>query len=224
MRNESQFGRFKGAAWFPQNDEHCMVGGAGGIGSWLTFFLSKAGFKPMIYDFDHVEEHNLGGQLFKQSHVGQPKVTAVAQIIEEFNGDVIQTSLEPITAESPTHHFMFSAFDNMQARKDLFEVWKRSHGGPITPLFIDGRLEMEQLQIFCVTPENMENYEENQLFSDSNVPDLECTLKQTSHAAAMIASHMVGFFTNHIANVYERQNIRAVPYYYEYFIPAALSL
>ena len=61
------------------------------------------------------------------------------------------------------------------------------------------RLTMEQLQIFCVTPDKIEEYEKH-LFDDSEVEDAPCTMKQTSHSAAMIASHMVGLFSNHMTN------------------------
>ena len=74
----------------------------------------------------------------------------------------------------------------MQARKDMFaswceyvEEWKRSLEteeleGPLidsyktTPIFIDGRLTAEQLTIFCVTPDKIEDYKEH-LFDDSEV-------------------------------------------------------
>lgn len=85
------------------------------------------------------------------------------------------------------------------------------------------RLEMEQLQIYCVTPDNIEAYEET-LFDDSDVEDTDCTARQTTHTAAMIATHMTAFFTNHIANIYERQKIRDVPFYYEHFVPASLTI
>jgi molybdopterin/thiamine biosynthesis adenylyltransferase len=219
-----QYDRFKDAPWFPQRDELVMIGGAGGIGSWLAFFLTKAGFKPTIYDFDIIEEHNVGGQLFRPSDIGTLKVNAIFNIIKEFCGDEINTVSEKIDENSPTHYFMFSAFDNMEARKYLFEVWKKSIPNcPVTPIFIDGRLTMEQLQIFCVTPDKIEEYENNHLFNDSEVEDEACTMKQTSHSAGMIATHMVGLFTNHITNIYEREILRDIPFYYEFFIPLTLT-
>lgn len=214
------FDRFKDAPWFPQRDELVMIGGAGGIGSWLTFLLVRAGFKPMVHDFDVIEEHNLGGQLFRKQDVNELKVSALFRIVKTFCDEEISTSTIAINEDSPTHYFMFSAFDNMKARKDLFNVWKKSHEGcPVTPIFIDGRLTVDQLQIMCVTPENMDRYEEEHLFDDSLVEDEPCTLRQTSHAAAMIASLMVGFFTNHITNIYEREKVRETPFFHQYFIP-----
>lgn len=221
---QQQYDRFKDAPWFPERDEIVMIGGAGGIGSWLTFLLAKAGFKPIVYDFDVIEEHNIGGQLFRVEDIGLGKVDALSKILKSFCGEDISTFKEAITNTSSTHYFMFSAFDNMKARKDLFEVWKRSISDcPVTPVFIDGRLIMEQLQIFCVTPANMDLYESEYLFEDSEVEDAPCTMRQTSHSACMIASHMVGFFTNHITNIYEREVVREVPFFYEYFIPMNLT-
>lgn len=220
---QPQFDRFKDAAWFPKDGETVMIGGAGGIGSWLAIFLTRAGFDVMIHDFDVIEEHNLGGQLFRHSDIGKFKVVALYEIIKEFNNKEINTNVIPISISSPTHHFMFSAFDNMKARQDLFEVWKRSIPNcPVTPIFIDGRLEMEQLQIFCVTPDKISEYEEN-LFNDSEVQDAPCTMKQTSHCAAMIASLMTAFFTNHMTNIYERNRDRDVPFYHEFYIPLSMT-
>lgn len=221
--SQQQFNRFKDAAWFPKENETVMIGGAGGIGSWLTIFLARAGFVPIVYDFDLIEEHNLGGQLFRKEDIGTNKVHALQKIVSEFSNQNITTISEKITEDSPSHHFCFSAFDNMKARKDLFEVWKRSITNcPVTPIFIDGRLEMEQLQIFCVTPDNISEYEK-QLFDDSEVEDAPCTMKQTSHSAGMIASLMTAFFTNHMTNIYEREVVRDVPFYHEFFIPLALT-
>lgn len=224
MQSRETQDRFKDAPWFPERDEYVIVGGAGGIGSWLTFFLSRAGFIPSVYDFDIIEAHNLGGQLFRQEDVGLLKTAALATLIYTYTGENINAFSERVDQHMMSHHFMFSAFDNMLARKHLFEAWKRSlPGAMIPPIFIDGRLEMEQLQIFCVTPATMDEYEREHLFDDSEVDDAPCTMRQTSHSAAMIATHMVASFTNHMTNVYERHVVRPVPFYYEHFIPLTLT-
>ena len=228
--------RFKGAPWFPIKEVDCIVGGAGGIGSWLVFLLVRAGYLPTVYDFDTIEEHNLGGQLFPKKFIGDTKVSALAKVVKDFSDIDITEMNEKYTLESMSHNYVFSAFDNMKARKDMFENWKAfvkewsddlaNEENPdiiksmkeATPVFIDGRLTMEQLQIFCITPDNMEKYEEH-LFDDAEVKEAPCTLKQTSHSAAMIASHMVGFFTNHYANNMIGDKDRALPFMWEYFIP-----
>jgi len=224
MRTEEQSNRFKDAPWFPQHEENVIVGGAGGIGSWLSFFLSRAGFQVTVYDFDTVEESNLGGQLFRQQDVGSTKVSAVLDIVKTFAGDNINGMYGYYDANSAYHRFMFSAFDNMHARKVMFESWKRSlRDAAVPPIFIDGRLEMEHLTIFAVTPENIERYEQDYLFDDSEVDEAPCTMRQTTHTAAAIASDMVAVFTNHISNIYMGEILRSVPFKYERLLPAMFT-
>ena len=217
--------RFQGLDWYSQDDAPVVVvGGAGGIGSWLSFFLARANFNVTLSDFDTVEEHNIGGQLFKRSQIGKYKAEAVGRNVSEFSTNTINAQIVKITEETATHEFMFSAFDNMDARRAMFKVWKRSWNSMNRPIFIDGRLNAEQFQIFCVTPENADEYERMHLFNDSEVEDAPCSAQQTTHTAAMIAGHMVGFFTNHITNINLRDEVREIPFMYEYFTPMNLTV
>ena len=120
MRTQEQTNRFKDADWLPKNREAVLVGGAGGIGSWVTFFLTKIGFNAYLYDFDTVETHNLGGQLFKQDAVGKSKVEAVREVVEEYCGVEISTFQEKITETSPGHMYCVSAFDNFSFKLLMF--------------------------------------------------------------------------------------------------------
>ena len=217
--------RFQGLDWYSQdNAPVVVVGGAGGIGSWLAFFLARANFNVILSDFDSVEEHNIGGQLFKRSQIGIYKAEAVGRNVSEFSTNTINAQIVKITEETATHEFMFSAFDNMDARRAMFKVWKRSWNSMNRPIFIDGRLNAEQFQIFCVTPENADEYERIHLFNDSEVENAPCSAQQTTHTAAMIAGHMVGFFTNHITNINLRDEVREIPFMYEYFTPMNLTV
>ena len=217
--------RFQGLDWYSQDDAPVVVvGGAGGIGSWLSFFLARANFNVTLSDFDTVEEHNIGGQLFKKNQIGMYKAEAVGRNVSEFSTNTINAQIVKITEETATHEFMFSAFDNMDARRAMFKVWKRSWNSMNRPIFIDGRLNAEQFQIFCVTPENADVYERIHLFNDSEVEDAPCSAQQTTHTAAMIAGHMVGFFTNHITNINLRDEVREIPFMYEYFTPMNLTV
>lgn len=214
MITDVKYNRFKDAIWFQKASETTvMVGGAGGIGSWTTMLLSRAGFRPVVYDFDLLEEHNIGGQLFLKTSVGKTKVEALQKVIDYFCDEDIMVFNERIVQDSLSNPIFISAFDNMQARKVSFENWCKVNTYS-NSIFIDGRLTAEQMQIFCVTANNSEKYRKY-LFDDSEVPDAPCTFKQTSHAAAMIASHIVGFLTNHISGL-------PVPFYWEYNIPLDL--
>jgi|SRR6218665_1478347 len=217
--------RFKDAPWFDkENKIAAMIGGAGGIGSWLAFFLSRAGFKTIVYDDDYVEAHNLGGQLFTRKDIGTRKVAALSKMISIFCEKDIHAIGSKLTNATMSHIFCFSAFDNMEARRMMFNVWsKNCIDKNSCALLIDGRLLMEQMQILCVTPKTAEEYEKKYLFSDAEAEDAPCTMRQTSHTAAMIAAFMTGFFTNHLTNIAEGDAVRDVPFYYEYFLPMNLS-
>lgn len=217
--------RFQGLDWYSaDNPETVVIGGAGGIGSFLAFFLARANFKVILIDFDTIEEHNLGGQFFRKSQTGSNKVTGVASNISLFSSNDICAQVLHVTESTPTHDFMFSAFDNMSARKILFNVWKKSWNSINRPLFIDGRLNAEHFQIFCVTPETADKYEKEYLFEDSEVEDAPCSAQQTTHTAAMIAGHMTGFFTNHVTNIHLRNNVKEIPFQYEYLTPMNLTV
>ena len=112
----------------------------------------------------------------------------------------------------------------MEARKILFNLWKRKFipaRNRYNPIFIDGRLNAEQFQVFFVTPDKAELYEKH-LFDDSEVPDLPCSYKYTSHTACMIASVMVNGFTNWLANEKIGADFRELPFKITYDLPLML--
>lgn len=238
---EPQLSRVKGASWFPLlYKKDVMVLGQGGIGSWVSMLLSRIGCTLHIYDMDIYEAHNMTGQIVKQAHIGMRKVEAMKAIISEFSVAEVHAMAEKYDEDKPTNDIVICGFDNMAARKVAFENWKKhvdyATGGQVQVgersdyFFQDGRLLAEQLQIFNIPGDRMdliEKYEKEYLFDDSEVQEAECTFKQTSHCAAMIASHMVGFLTNWVSNRAAasegKPGIRRIPFFYEYLIPANLA-
>jgi ThiF family len=230
---EERFTRFKDAPWFSETGDKrvVVVGGAGGIGSWLSLMLSRLGVAVICYDFDTVDGVNLGGQLYGGEHIGQAKVEALQSVVNSFSDSIFDGVNARYGADSIVESCTFSAFDNIEARRVMFHRWESYIDGPDykgqlrDAIFIDGRLTMEQLQIFSITGDNgaaRSDYRTCHLPDDSTIPDAPCTLKQTSHSAAMIASHMVATFTNHLTNVAVGEQERFVPYKWEFFIPLGL--
>lgn len=213
--------RFKSASWFDQVKD-VLVGGCGGIGSWFTFFATRAGFSVYVFDNDVIETHNLGGQLFTTNDIGTSKTKAVQNICNLYSDNRITIINELYTEKSDANPIMIGAFDNMEARKVFYNNWKKQvlkadSSMKFQYLLIDGRLEAETWQIYCVTPETMELYEEEGLFDESEVKTKAlCTLKQTSHMAAMIGSVMLGFLTNYLSNIKLGMKIRKVPFFTEF--------
>jgi molybdopterin/thiamine biosynthesis adenylyltransferase len=208
--------RFRDASWYEKLNKYTIpiiIGGVGGIGSWLTLFLSRM-IGPdsylILYDHDKVEEVNMAGQLFSISDIGIPKVDALRRIVHDFSGyEKVEAMNEMYDAESLRSPVMFSCFDNMVARKVMFENWLQEAEKYPESIFIDGRLNAEQFQVFYVTLENALTYKNKYLFNDSEVEDANCSYKQTTHFAAAIAAKMVQGFTGFLDETYE------LPFKYE---------
>lgn len=227
--NKDNIERFKDAPWLPKERLQIIIGGAGGISSWLALLLSRINVDNnldiTVYDFDKIEKHNLGGQFYSTNQIGLLKVSAVRQNIKLFSDCDIKTYGE-YKKDSLIAPIMFSGFDNMSAREIFFSNWKTAYNNikndVVSPIFIDGRLNAEQIQIFCVDNEDKIKEYEKKLFPENYIADAPCTFKQTSHIATMIASYMVSFFTNHLANCYQ-QSGRTVPFFFEVITPLNLS-
>lgn len=220
--------RFKSAPWYDSvlHGKTVFIGGAGGIGSWTALLMVRAGFDVRLIDDDIIELHNLGGQLFKSNQVKMAKVDAMEINIGDFCNHSIRKDFSKVDEGTPANQFAIAAFDNMKARYDMYHKWKKYCINTETALFIDARLEAEQMWVHCIKGKDldaMKRYEENELvLTDTDLPNAACTMKQTSHAAAMLAANIVGFFTNHIANLSDPDLYRFVPESWEYNIPLGI--
>lgn len=217
---ESQkYDRFKDAPWFSTEKAPILIGGAGGIGSWLTMLATRAGFECHVYDDDTLETVNMAGQLFCHSDIGKPKVEALANIVRLTCDEEIYPYNERVDENTMTNNIVYTAFDNITARRHMFESWLKEYRNDETAIFIDGRLMAEQLTLFIVRggdAEAIHDYHTKHLPSDDTIADAPCTFKQVSHNAAMIAAKMVAFLTNFMTGVRSDDKSRATPYFTEY--------
>lgn len=207
--------RFKDADWMPI-EESITVVGAGGIGSPLLLALSRCNISPIIiYDNDVVSNSNLGTQLHMKRNLSVPKVNAVKDMVSSFgvNPDNLITINSLYTGE--VNSIMFSAVDNMSARKQMFEDWKNYDD---RKLFIDGRIAAETLWVYVVQKGQEALYENNFLPDDAAIPDEPCTLKATTHIGMLCAGFMVSNFTNFLTNQKLGVPVRTVNFRTEYQI------
>lgn len=220
-------GRFKGAEWFIKPLD-IIIGGAGGISSWTAMFLSRIGHKLSIFDHDHYEVHNMSGQFIDNNSVGQNKATAIINLCSRFSGDGIpdHQSFGFYDEDSPTSNVVISGFDNMKARRTMYNNWveflKNNPSERSSSIFIDGRLLAEQYQVFAVQGDKFNQVKGyyDYLFSDDEVEEAECTFKQTSHVAAMVGGMITSTLNNWITNKVHDAPVRRVPFFQEHFAPA----
>lgn len=219
--------RFSGAEWFDTvKDFKITIAGIGGIGSWTALLISR--LSPAIirlYDDDVVEEGNLSGQLFSVHDIRAPKVSAIRDTIRDFSGYYsLSCHAERISSTSGVlmSNIAICGFDNMEARKEFYYLWKERAKTLISTkaaLYIDGRLNAEEFQIICIRGDDeysMKLYEEKYLFEDSEAESPICSYKQTTFCASMIASFISNLVVNHAANLNEDISGRDLPFFTYY--------
>ena len=225
--------RFSGASWFDEiQKSRVIIAGIGGIGSNVAFQLARmAPANITLYDEDIVERVNMAGQLYSTNDIGQRKVDAIASMISAYTlAKQVNAVPSKFTDNTEAGDIMICGFDNMAARKTFYNSWKR-HVQTLTPdsrakcLFLDGRLSIDTLQIFCIQGDDkvsMDRYETEFLFSDFQTEHTVCSMKQTTYLACMIGSLMVNLFTNFIANSLNPIIPYDLPFFTEYDSPNML--
>lgn len=219
--------RFSGAEWFNEiQRKTIIIAGQGGIGSNLSFQLARMHPAGMyLYDDDTVEMVNMAGQLYARDDIGKAKVDAIADMITKYtNMQGVIALNERFTSSCEAGDIMLCGFDNMEARRTFFNAWQQHvFSKPEEEwkdcLFLDGRLSLDTLQVFCITGDNayaMTEYVDKYLFSDSEAEHTVCSMKQTTYLACMIGSIMTNLFTNWVADSLNPIIPYDLPFFTEY--------
>lgn len=219
--------RFSSAIWFKRiQKQDIILAGLGGIGSYVAFLLSRLNVNYLyLYDPDIVESVNMSGQFYTLNDAKNKrhKVQAITSKLSDYsNFYKVSSQAYCYTEDCVEGPVMICGFDNMQARKIFFNKWLNyvKHAeSPELCLFIDGRLNAEEFQIFCIQGNdtyNIDKYKKEYLFNDNEVDETTCSYKQTSFMANMIASVMVNLFVNFIANQCDPLIPRDLPFYTNY--------
>ena len=219
--------RFSGTEWYNEiKKQRIILAGCGGIGSWTALQLARMSPESIfLYDDDVVEMANMSGQLYGGEDIGIAKVDAIARTLHAYTTvQNIYALNQRFTSETEAGDIMICGFDNMKARKTFFHSWRKhlrniSNDEKKRCLYLDGRLSIDTLQIFCLTGDddyNISRYAEDYLFSDEDADATVCSMKQTTYLACMIGSFIVNLFTNHVANLLDPIIPYDLPFFTEY--------
>lgn len=222
--------RYSDADWMKHMDKASVsVTGLGNIGSWLALFLGRLGCKMYLRDYDTVEPHNIGAQLYGIHDVGESKAKVTRNALVRLGVDtdkIVATNALQVRMVSDlfrrpeqlhfnkvkNNHYdaVFLCVDNMTTRKRLFSDVRGNNC-----LFVDGRSSPEHYQVFSFMGTDKDAaswYEEKYLFSDESVPDAPCSFKSTTYCGSQVASTMAAHFVNFIANEVYGASIRPIPF------------
>lgn len=113
----------------PMSVEHEVhIIGCGAIGSTVAEMLTRLGFPKLhLYDFDTVTDHNITNQKFRMKDIGEPKVKALADILNEINPDIqLELHDKGWNEYSRITGIVFIAVDSIEIRKEIVQTYKYS--------------------------------------------------------------------------------------------------
>jgi hypothetical protein len=169
--------------------------GVGGIGGSLVLPLIKLGIAHLtVWDDDLVEEHNIPSQLiYTPDDIGKPKVQAVAEFAARY-GVEITPRQERVTSDTTLQGIVISGVDSMASRQAIWEV---VHFDPEIPLYLDGRVGGEVLQLYACFPFDLDSadFYEATLFSDAESEPDACAARAVIHPVLCLASLIIAQIT-----------------------------
>ena len=116
--------------WDDLKKYHIGIVGIGGIGCVSADMAARCGVgKLSLFDFDTVDIVNLNRHMFKEEHIGQPKVEVASRILKEinpdveikcFNNDIMNPNFESDFEKEISHiNLILNGLDNIPAREYL---------------------------------------------------------------------------------------------------------
>lgn len=102
--------------------------GCGSVGSTIAENLVRVGLTNFtLYDFDTVEAHNIGNQMFWHSQIGKPKTEALAQILLEINPEIDLKLINSGYKNQKLSGYVFLCVDNIDLRREIAKANKENH-------------------------------------------------------------------------------------------------
>lgn len=99
--------------------EPIHVIGCGSVGSYVATFLARSGLRKLhLWDFDTVESHNIANQNFAYRQIGQPKTSALSEIVKDINPEAIITTHGAWDGQM-LNGYVFVCVDSVPVRKEI---------------------------------------------------------------------------------------------------------
>lgn len=212
--------------------------GAGATGSWLVLELAKLGIKGNlihVWDFDHVEEHNIPNQAYNlisynhgtidgvhnradapleySTHVRKPKIEALYQVVREATGECFKAHYAKYESQR-LNGYVFLMVDSMEERKRIWEQAVKMKSA--VKLLIEPRMGLDVGRVYNVEPTNMEHIRqyEDTFYTDEESEASACGTAQTVITTSVsTASWCARQLVNHVGEV-ELDNEILIDYKY----------
>ena len=174
-------------------DRRVSIIGTGAVGSFTALTIAKMGVKRIwVFDDDGVSPNNLPNQFFRKQDIGQFKVDALTDILNQFS----ETDVRPANKKYRSQFLkevVIVATDSMTSRRLVWEQFKKQEQAHV---LIEARMGAEIGQVYViqklpfpwrVTSKDLEFYEDR-LYSDDEVKPLPCTARSIIYNVLMLSS------------------------------------
>ena len=173
------------------NDYVFHMLGCGAIGSSAAIQLARCGAdKFCLYDYDKVEEQNVGVSHYNMNDIGEYKVNALENHILSISERARVYKYNESFSEfyHQDNDIVILGFDSMKSRMEAVVAICKSR---IKPLYlIDGRMGAEHYQQYVINSPTVNKYSKV-WYPDSAGDPEPCTAKATSYCANMSGSFIV---------------------------------
>ena len=176
-------------------NQRLHIFGCGAIGSNVAIHSDKMGIRDFVlYDFDKVEEPNLGVTPYNLKDVGELKIDALSNILSPMaNTEKIEGKIEEDTKLNiDGNSIAVLAFDNMEARLMVAKKICKAKA----KLLVDGRMGAELFQMYVFPKPKLKEYKKF-WYSDEDGSQEPCTAKATPWCSSLTGS----FISNAISKV-----------------------
>lgn len=179
----------------PRNElmtTHVTIVGVGAIGRQVALQLAAIGVPQLtLVDFDRVDLTNVTTQGYRTADIGQLKVQATAQAIQELdNATTVSLVVDRFRPRYFTDGAVFCCVDSISARS---AIWRSVH--ETCTCWIDGRMLGEVIRVLTAVNNADHRAYEATLFRQDEAQAGSCTARSTIYAASIAAGLMVHQFT-----------------------------
>lgn len=159
--------------------------GAGAVGSALAITLAKMGFGIInVWDFDVIEDTNIGCQRYFIKDIGRYKVEALREMVKESSGFDITVYPEKFTGDHPLDGITINCTDSMEARKEIYDGLRKGS------YYLDPRMSALVYNLFFVRKGDIKDNYMDSWYPDSEAEREPCTMRSTMFAAELLASRV----------------------------------
>lgn len=190
------------------SDAPIHIIGTGAIGRQVALTLAIMGWPGQItlYDFDTVEDVNLGTQGFAEQDLGKEKIDAVSEAMKLANPAVQVRGVGGRITPGRLSHMtgvIFACVDSMKTRKMIVD-----NSGVGTELLLDARMAAEVFTVLAIYDEATAKQYEDGWFSDADAHDGACTARSTYYCANISAGFMIAQLTKYTRGIPLEADVR----------------